>query len=95
MLPVFGRPYEGPKRHAVIGTRDLATGNMISNSSGGYCIERDVRLLRDPDAMKQHYQLPHFYADEQRIYLRFSHRTQEHIAAAASARQHSRWCEVT
>ena len=53
MLPVFGRPCEGPTRHAVIGTRGLATGNMISNSSGGYCIERDVRLLRDPDAMKQ------------------------------------------
>ena len=57
MLPVFGRPYEGPKRHAVIGTRGLATGNMISNSSGGYCIKRDIRLLRDPDAMKQHSEL--------------------------------------
>jgi hypothetical protein len=57
MLPVFGRPYEGPTRHAVIGTRGLATESMIWNSSGGYCIERDVRLLRDPDAVKQHCQL--------------------------------------
>ena len=57
MLPVFGRPCEGPSRHAVIGTRGLATGNMISRSSGGYCIERDVGLLRDPDAMKQYCQL--------------------------------------
>ena len=54
MLPVFGRPYEGPSRHAVTGMRGLATGNR---SSGSYCIERDVRLLRDPDAMKQYCQL--------------------------------------
>jgi hypothetical protein len=53
MLPVFGRPCEGPSRHAVIGTRGLATGNMISHSSGGDCIEGDVGLLGDPDAMKQ------------------------------------------
>jgi hypothetical protein len=56
MLPVFGRPYQGPSRHAVTGMRGLATVSMIG-SSGSYCIERDVRLLRDPDAMKQHCQL--------------------------------------
>jgi hypothetical protein len=57
MLPVFGRPCEGPSRHAVIGTRGIATGNTISNSSGGDCIKWDVWLLRDPDAMKQHGEL--------------------------------------
>jgi hypothetical protein len=56
MLPVFGRPCEGPTRHAVIGTRGLATESMV-RSSGSYRIERDVRLLRDPDTVKQHCQL--------------------------------------
>ena len=57
MLPVFGRPRQGPTRHAVIGTRGSRNNSIGSPSSGCYCIERDVRLLRDPDAMKQDCQL--------------------------------------
>ena len=56
MLPVFGRPCEGPTRHAVIGTRGIATVSMI-RILRQLLHKTDVRLLRDPDAMKQDCQL--------------------------------------
>ena len=52
MLPFIGRPYKGPSRLAVIGTR-VSNSEHDSGSSGSYCIERDVGLLGNPDAMEQ------------------------------------------
>jgi hypothetical protein len=45
MLPVFGRPYEGPSRHAVTGMRGLATGNILVEGSIGVKVGVGILLL--------------------------------------------------
>jgi len=52
MLPVIGRPCEGPSRHAVIGTAGWRQLNM-AQTSGCFSVERNVRFLCDPDTMEQ------------------------------------------
>ena len=62
MLPFIGRPLRAKTRsqsseHGVVAT------SKHGHPSSGYCVERHVRFLRDPNAVEKNGQLPRYCND--------------------------------